>query len=521
MLDTCASPGGKTTAIAAALGGRRERWSRATSRRSADGAAAADGRRDRRRRTCALVQADLLQPLPFAPAVRSACSSMRRARASARCAAIPTSAGGARERRPPALAAAQLDDAAARRRRRRAGRTAVYATCSSEPEENEAVVDAFLATTPDSRRSMRATAHPRLRRRVVDARGHLRTEPHRHGLEAFFGAVFLRAGELDRTTGQSTICYDQSSWPFEPASGARASCVLLGGALLATYVLFAAASMRVALRAREVQVPDLDQPHRQRSDGASRRPRARAEGGRHAAARSEDPGRAASSRRTRPPGSTARRQRSVRVWLSAGPRAATVPPLTGETERTAQLRLAQDGLTLADGLGNPLARLRAGRRRRAGSRRRRRAAASVALLVNRGERGASYVMPDLIGVNGDRAADDPARATAFASPSSARLRIPASPPASSSARARRPGFQIAPGRTDFARGQPVSVQIAPSILSADFAALGDAIAAVERGGADLIHVDVMDGHFVPEHHDRPAGREVAEARRARCRSTCT
>jgi ribulose-phosphate 3-epimerase len=41
------------------------------------------------------------------------------------------------------------------------------------------------------------------------------------------------------------------------------------------------------------------------------------------------------------------------------------------------------------------------------------------------------------------------------------------------------------------------VEIAPSILSSDFARLGEEIAAVERGGAGVIHVDVMDGHFVP------------------------
>ncbi len=179
--------------------------------------------------------------------------------------------------------------------------------------------------------------------------------------------------------------------------------VVLGVALLATYVVFAAASMRLALRAREVLVPDLT--NRSAKDATaiagdlgltlkvdeSRRPDATIGAGKVLA---QEP----------PAGSVARRQRSVKVWLSAGARSATVPKLVGETERTAQLRLAQDGLTLTamSEIRSPrfapdvvIAQMPPAKS----------AAGSVALLVNRGERGASYVMPDLIGVNGDRAAE--------------------------------------------------------------------------------------------------------------------
>ena len=100
--------------------------------------------------------------------------------------------------------------------------------------------------------------------------------------------------------------------------------VLLGGALLATYVLFAAASMRVALRAREVQVPDFTNRTANEATALaanlglglkvddSRRPDPKIGAGRVLA---QEPA----------AGSVARRQRSVKVWLSAGQRGGHGP----------------------------------------------------------------------------------------------------------------------------------------------------------------------------------------------------
>jgi len=179
--------------------------------------------------------------------------------------------------------------------------------------------------------------------------------------------------------------------------------LLLAGALLLTYLLFAAAAMRVALKTREVEVPSL--LGKTVNDASA----ALADAGldlRVEEGRRIDPKVPAGQvlAQEPQPGLRTRRDRSVKVWISGGPRANMIPSLVGESERTVELRVKQEGLQLravsevrsADyPAGAVIAQTPPPKS----------AASQVAVLVNRGERGATYVMPDLIGVNGDRAAD--------------------------------------------------------------------------------------------------------------------
>jgi 16S rRNA (cytosine967-C5)-methyltransferase len=187
VLDTCAAPGGKTTAIAAAMN-------------NAGLLVACDVRArrvDLLRRTIAttgatnvrVAQANLLRGLPFlqqfdSVIVDAPCSGLGTLRRD------PDIRWRRREDDLAALAADELTmlrhaaDAVA------PGGRLIYATCSSEPEENDAVVDAFLASARDLTPIDARVAAPALPPSVVDERGHLRTQPHLHGLEAFFAAVF-------------------------------------------------------------------------------------------------------------------------------------------------------------------------------------------------------------------------------------------------------------------------------------------------------------------------------------------
>jgi len=179
--------------------------------------------------------------------------------------------------------------------------------------------------------------------------------------------------------------------------------VLLAGALVLTYLLFAVASMRLALKTRDVVVPPLGSKTVAEAGallaaaGLNLRVEETRRGDTALPAGqivSQDP----------PAGVKTRRERSVKVWVSAGPRATSVPALVGESPRAAEMRARQDGLQVAS-----LAEVRSADYTPdtiiAQSPPAKTSGARVALLLNRRENSGTYVMPDLIGVNGDRAAD--------------------------------------------------------------------------------------------------------------------
>jgi serine/threonine-protein kinase len=178
--------------------------------------------------------------------------------------------------------------------------------------------------------------------------------------------------------------------------------LVIGALLAATFLIFAAVAVRVAVRAREVTVPDVvgtslpEATERLTAHqltlrlDAAQRPSVDVPAGQILG---QDPR----------PGTKSRRQRTVRVWVSAGPRVAHMPGVVGETERSARIRLSQEGLdatTVAEirsdaftvdqvvaqdpPPGQP--------------------AAAVRLLVSRGADSTGYVMPDLIGLAGEEAA---------------------------------------------------------------------------------------------------------------------
>ena len=225
--------------------------------------------------------------------------------------------------------------------------------------------------------------------------------------------------------------------------------LVLIGALLFTYIVSAAIGMRVALKTREVQVPPL--AGKTVNEATTVLTEAglnlKVEEGRRL-----DPKVPAGQIVSQDPvaGAHTRRERSVKVWISGGPRSMTIPALNGESERTAQLRLQQDGLALASvaeirsgdyAAGTVVAQFPAPKT----------SAAEVALLVNRGERGVRYVMPDLIGVDGSRAAEV-LRARGFRATVVGDHPSPGVAPGIVLRQSPQAGFQIAPG-------EPISLEV--------------------------------------------------------------
>ncbi len=154
--------------------------------------------------------------------------------------------------------------------------------------------------------------------------------------------------------------------------------------------------MRVVLSARDVAVPPLvgRSVADAGSDTAERDLVLRIEGRRHD---SRIPAERVVAQEP-PPGATLKAHRAVRIWVSLGPRRVSVPPVEGQSVRTAVIALEQSGVPLArvveveDDAPEGIVVVQRPPAGEADL-----SSGGVSLLVSRGPRGASYVMPDLIG----------------------------------------------------------------------------------------------------------------------------
>jgi beta-lactam-binding protein with PASTA domain len=218
--------------------------------------------------------------------------------------------------------------------------------------------------------------------------------------------------------------------------------LMLLALLAVTYAVSFGMAMRLALRTRDVRVPDL------RGRSVNQASTSLTELGlplKVEETRRSDPKVLPGLILAQDPvaGSTARRPRSVKVWLSAGPTVSRVPAVIGLTERTAQLRLESEGVGIRNLAAVRSSAFPAGiivaQMPAAGA-----AADTVSLLVNRGERGTTYVMPDLIGVNAQQVAEI-LRVRGFRVALVAEQPYPGVPPGIVLRQSPLGGFQIAPG----------------------------------------------------------------------------
>ncbi|HEY7791173.1 MAG TPA: PASTA domain-containing protein [Vicinamibacterales bacterium] len=214
-------------------------------------------------------------------------------------------------------------------------------------------------------------------------------------------------------------------------------------ALIATFFVCAILAMRITLTSRDVKVPNLTgQSLAQATSLLSARGLTLKVDPTHRT----DVKMAAGLIVAQDPdeGTTTRRERSVRVWVSAGARVNIVPALVGQTERSAQVRVAQNGLTLtresivrSQGYPADMVIAQSPAPKSAGS--------SVALLVNRGQQDVTYLMPDFIGVDAAQASSY-LRAHGFRVAVVSQQPYPGVPAGVVLRQNPQAGFQISPGQ---------------------------------------------------------------------------